>query len=93
MKKRLLALMLCLITLLTMVPVSAGAEELPLEITTQPENCSAKAGNSFSVSVAAAGEGLTYQWFYADKGEEFQDAGVTEPTYTATMTEAMDGRK
>jgi len=93
MKKRVLAIFLCLITLLSMFPVSAGAEAAAPEILQQPENCRAAEGEEISITVVAAGEGLTYQWFFSDADEQFQDTGVTTDTYTDVMTAQMDGRK
>lgn len=93
MKKRILSLLLCLITVLSLVPAPVSADAAPLEITSQPESCSVKAGDTLSLKVTAAGEGLSYLWFFSDDGTTFQETGVTADTYTETMTQDMDGRK
>lgn len=80
-------------TVLSMLPGSVSADEIPLAITTQPESCSVEAGGSICLKVVATGEGLSYQWFFSDADAEFQETGVTADTFTDTMTEAMDGRK
>ena len=94
MKKRVLALFLCLISLLTAFPVSARAEAAPLQILQQPESRSVNMGDSVSTTVVAAGDGLTYQWYYRNAGSsKFTKSSTTSDTYTTTMTKERDGRK
>ena len=40
------------------------------KITKQPVSTNALLGNEVQVEVEAVGEGLTYQWYYANKGED-----------------------
>ncbi|MBP3428348.1 MAG: Ig domain-containing protein [Clostridia bacterium] len=64
-------------------------------ITKQPQNAMAALGASVSVSVEAVGEGLTYEWFYKNKGDTAftYTSTYTTNTYTMTMTNARAGRE
>ena len=64
------------------------------EITSQPENRTMKIGQELSVSVSASGEGLSYQWYYKNKGSsKYKKASIVTDTYTTTMSKARDGRQ
>ena len=67
----------------------------PLEILRQPEDVSVAAGEPAEVSVEAAGDGLTYQWYFKNAaGSKFSlTTAFTGPTYSVTMTEARTGRQ
>ncbi|MCQ2457146.1 MAG: hypothetical protein MJ142_00250 [Clostridia bacterium] len=65
------------------------------QITTQPKNANAaKAGGTVTTKVVASGDGLTYAWYYKDKGSSsFTKGTITTATYSITMTEARNGRQ
>ena len=68
--------------------------DFPIRITAQPKDATAKSGENVTVSVTAEGEGLTYQWWYADAGKtEFSRSEFTSSKYTVPMVEARDGRR
>ena len=47
-----------------------------------------------TVQVEAAGDDLTYTWWYKNAGDQvFSPASVTSPIYTVTMTQARNGRQ
>ncbi len=66
-----------------------------VKITAQPASVSVQEGKSFSVTVGATGDGLTYQWYYKDKGmTAFQkDAAQTGATYALKATTAIKDRQ
>ncbi len=67
----------------------------PLKITAQPQSVTVAAGKTAAVSVVATGEGLTYKWYYKNKG----DSGFTYTSsfktnkYSVEMNEARNGRQ
>lgn len=65
-----------------------------LRITKQPASVNAGNGEKFTVSVEATGEGLSYLWYYKDKGDSaFRKSSVKTATYSATMEASLDGRQ
>ena len=63
-------------------------------IVTEPENGYADEGDTVSVSFAAEGEGLTYQWYGRDIGQtDFWKSSIKTDTYSATMNTARNGRE
>ena len=65
-----------------------------LEIIEQPVDTSAAKGDAISVSVAAKGEGLKYQWYFKNAGAtKFSKSSIKSATYTTTMTAAVAGRQ
>ena len=69
--------------------VTSGAK-----ITKQPVGGSVKVGETITVTVGASGEGLTYAWYYADKGQtDFIPANVTTSQYSVEMNYAVSGRR
>lgn len=65
-----------------------------VKITQQPKNMTAAESERVKVTVAAEGDGVTYQWYYANRGSsKFSKASITGTTYTMTMTEARAGRR
>ncbi|MBO5671010.1 MAG: InlB B-repeat-containing protein, partial [Clostridia bacterium] len=65
-----------------------------LAITGQPENASAASGKRVEVSVTAAGDGLTYQWYVAvTSADNFIKSSITKSTYGTTMDESRSGRR
>lgn len=65
-----------------------------VKITKQPVAVQVAKGESFSVSVKASGDGLSYCWYYKNKGDaEFKKSSVTTAVNSATMDAAWDGRQ
>ena len=64
-------------------------------ITKQPANAGVYLGAAVPVSVTAVGDGISYQWFYKDKGVStfYADSAYKTSTYNRPMTAAMDGRQ
>ena len=68
----------------------------PLEITKQPVNVSAEYGNEAKTYVVAKGDGLTYKWYYKNKGDSkfyYTSTYDNMKTYSVDMNEARDGRQ
>jgi len=67
----------------------------PVKITKQPVSAKVKSGATAEVTVVAAGEGLTYQWHYKNKGSNtwFVTSAFTGNRYYVPMTAARDGRQ
>ena len=66
-----------------------------LEITAQPESVVVPNGKKASVTVNATGEGLTYKWYYKNKGaSKFSYTSTfTGNKYSVTMSDSRDGRQ
>ena len=66
-------------------------------ITGQPRDVTvAKAGDTAKFTVEAAGEGLTYQWYYKNPGGSSwgkTTASATASSYSFKVTESLDGRQ
>ncbi len=69
--------------------------ETKVEITKQPENATAPEGETATVTFEATGDGLTYQWFFKDKGASVFSTTATFKgnTYWAVMNSVRDGRQ
>lgn len=92
-KKKITALLLCLILILTVIPVSTSAAQT-LAITKQPENAYAFDGKTARTSVTAQGDDLQYQWYVKTAGAtNFVKSSVTKHTYSFTMSEKSSGRQ
>ena len=66
----------------------------PLTITTQPEDYVGAVGSTATATVKATGEGLSYQWYFANPGAtSFSKSGSKTATYSATLTAANSGRR
>ena len=76
--------------------VTSGAAVMKLSgpvITAQPKDYTGKVNSTASFSVAAAGEGLTYQWQVSDDdGDTWTNSSVKRAAYTSKLTAAKDGR-
>ena len=60
----------------------------------QPQDVEAAIGEKFSITVNATGDGLTYQWFYKNKGaKEFTASSFTGKSYAMTMAEYCHERQ
>ena len=64
-------------------------------ITKQPVSVSVASGQTATVSFAATGDGLTYKWYYKNKGASSFTRTTTFSgnTYTAQMNASRDGRQ
>ena len=65
----------------------------PLEITAQPQDYVGKLNSTATFTVAAEGDGLTYQWQISDDGENWTNSSVKRAVYTTKLTAARDGRQ
>lgn len=65
------------------------------KITAQPKSVSAENGKTATVTVKATGDGLKYQWYYANKGSSSYKkiSGATKASYSVKMTSSVNGRK
>ena len=66
-----------------------------VKITSQPTSVAVNKGETAKVTVGATGDGLTYTWYYLNKGESkyTKTDSFKGNTYAVTMTAARDGRK
>ena len=65
-----------------------------IKITAQPQNVKVPANQTATVTVEAEGEGLTYTWYYANKGKTtFTKSSYTTNTYSTIMDSTRDGRR
>ncbi|MBQ2253396.1 MAG: leucine-rich repeat protein, partial [Clostridia bacterium] len=64
-------------------------------IKTQPKSVQAAKGKTAKVTVSAEGEGLTYKWYYKDKGSKkfARTTAFKGATYSVQMTAARSGRQ
>ena len=63
-------------------------------ITTQPKTAYAKKNATAKVTVKAAGDGLTYTWYYKNSGaSKFTKASATTATYSAKITATTKNRQ
>ncbi len=68
--------------------------EAPLEIKQQPKNISAAIGDTVSVSVAASGENIKYQWYILEPNGYIPTTETLDsPTYSYVLTEENNGRR
>ena len=77
------------------ISMTGGSTQNAVRITTQPQNVSVANGQEARVSFTATGDGLTYKWYFKNKGEsEFKlTTTFTGNTYTAQMNAERDGRQ
>ena len=67
-----------------------------LEITTQPEDTEAAAGETVSLHVGASGSDLSYQWQWRKSGSSWTNctsSGCDTDTFRFEMKKIMDGRE
>ncbi len=66
----------------------------PVQITAHPESQVVSAGDKATFTVAAEGDGVTYQWYYRNKGTtKWKTSSNKTDTYSFTMKESYDGRQ
>ena len=77
------------------VTVTIGAKSLGPVILTQPKDVTvSSAGQKLTVKMTAAGDGLTYQWYYKNAGTStWWTSSVKSASYAVTMKEAYHGRQ
>lgn len=96
MRKRMIGLVLCVITLMSVLPFSAFAKVAPkpVQIKKQPTHAAAAAGEKAKTTVKASGDGLKYQWYYKNPdASKFKKSSITSKTYSFKMTKAKSGRQ
>lgn len=69
--------------------------EYQLMITKQPTSVIVEKGKTAKVTLEVMGDGLTYQWYYANPGsDEFKlTTSFTGNTYSVNMNDARNGRR
>ena len=86
----------CIITDASGNTVTSNAAKMILSrpvITTQPQNYIGAANSTARFTVAAAGDGLTYQWQYSDdSGATWLVSSIKSSTYSAKLTAEKDWR-
>ena len=66
----------------------------PATITKQPTNAAAASGKKITVKISATGDGLTYTWYYKNKGaSSYSKSSITTNTYSVTSKTAVNGRQ
>ena len=68
------------------------ASPMPLEITAQPVDYTGALNSTAKFSIAAEGDGLTYQWQVSDDGKTWSNSSVKAAKYTTRLTAARNGR-
>ncbi|MBO2515990.1 MAG: hypothetical protein CW338_01760 [Clostridiales bacterium] len=71
----------------------SAAEPVTLVITGQPETAYGDIGDTFSFTVSAQGEGLTYQWKYRTKGTGAWNSTDISGCKTATVTATINSNR
>jgi len=62
-------------------------------IVTQPKNVTVAKGETAKVTVKAAGDGLTYQWYIKNAGgSKYSKSSITKSTYSVKMSDSVNGR-
>ena len=71
------------------------SQEEYAKITTQPKSVTVAEGKKATVTVEATGDGLTYKWYYKDKGSSkfTYTSTFTGNSYSITMSDARNGRQ
>jgi len=67
--------------------------EQSLAIKTQPKNTYVQKNETATVTIAAQGDGLKYQWYIKNAGStKYTKSSVTKATYSTTMDDKSNGR-
>lgn len=73
--------------------VTLSMAKTKLAITTQPSNAYGTEGSTVKITVAAKGDGLTYQWYVKNAGQStYSKSSVTSATYSATVSDKSHNR-
>lgn len=94
---RLVSILLVMVFVFTSIPTAfAATSSSALKITKQPTSVAVAKGQTAKVQVSATGTGLSYTWYYKNKGgSKFAVDTVigNKSAYTVKMDEKRDGRK
>ena len=72
----------------------ATFKKVTLKIVKQPYNTSGTIGKAIKTTIAAEGEGLTYQWYVKDPGKtEFKKSSIKASTYSFALSATNNGRQ
>lgn len=94
--KRVIAFLLCLILLVSVVPVSVLADATPttLRIVKQPVNGRGQLGERMFTTVEAVGDGLTYKWYVRNPGDtKFVVSSIKTNRYSFYLKKGNSGRE
>ena len=65
-----------------------------IDITKEPKSVMGAAGEVVKITVKATGDGITYQWYIKNPGQDsFSKSSVTSATYSCKMTAKISGRQ
>ena len=66
----------------------------PITITAEPQDVCVEDGKTAKVTIEAEGEGLTYEWYYLNPGDETFTCipASTDKTYSVTMNKELSGQ-
>ena len=92
--KRVFSMVLVLLLLAGMLPIAAQAATT-VAITKQPVSVTVASGTTAKVSFTATGDGLTYTWYFKNKGASSfsKTDSFTSNTYSVKMDSSRDGRQ
>ena len=92
--KRIISMLLLLVLVIGMIPVNANAATA-VSITKQPASVIVANGETAKVSFTATGDGLTYTWYFKNKGASSfsKTTSFTSNSYSAAMDSSRDGRQ
>lgn len=69
-------------------------EGYELTAVTQPKDCTVAKGKTAKATFTVSGDGLTYQWYGKDPGQEkFWKSSIKKNTYSVTMIPSKSGRQ
>ena len=74
------------------VTTVSAVMRIALTITAQPKDYTGAVNSTAKFTVAASGNGLTYQWQYSDDGVTWLPSTLKSATYSAKLTAEKDGR-
>ena len=79
----------------TSTTVTLSLSKTALKIVTQPKDIAVKSGETALVTLKAQGDGLTYTWYYKNKGSASftKTTSFTGPSYSVDMTASRSGRQ
>ncbi len=97
MKKRIVAAIMTVMLMFAVAFMSSTVAfaNTALKITKQPASVKVLSGQEAKVTVKAKGDGLTYKWYYKNKGAKKYtlSKNVKTKTYTVKMKNSANGRK
>ncbi len=97
MRKRIVIVFMTVLMMISVLFMSSVAVQAKtaLKITKQPASVKVLSGKEAKVTVKAKGNGLTYKWYYKNKGAKKYTLSKTvkKNTYTVKMKNSVNGRK